>query len=127
MNGKRSTRNVRYARGSLMGVSLSYRLLRSKRWRNADGNVIKKVIEVSAAIIKDIPKKDRSLFFDGYISHIVFCVLYNNDSCCRHFQAQIAEELYCSVRSVQRIQRKAEKLEIIRTDYNRKKNISKPS
>ena len=108
-----------------MGVSLSYRLLRSKRWRNADGNVIKKVIEVSAAIIKDIPKKDRSLFFDGYISHIVFCVLYNNDSCCRHFQAQIAESLYCSVRSVQRIQRKAEKLEIIRTDYNRKKNISK--
>ena len=108
-----------------MGVSLSYRLLRSKRWRNADGNVIKKVIEVSAEILKDIPEKERSLFFDGYISHIVFCVLYNNDSCCRHFQAQIAEELYCSVRSIQRVQKKAEKLEIIRTNYNREKNISK--
>ena len=56
MNGKRITRNVRNAKGSLMGVSLSYRLLRSKRWRKADGNVIKKVIEVSAEILKDIPK-----------------------------------------------------------------------
>ena len=103
-----------------MGVSLSYRLLRSKRWRKADGNVIKKVIEVSAEILKDIPEKERSLFFDGYISHIVFCVLYNNDSCCRHYQAQIAEELYSTNRSIRKVQKQAEKLGIIKSKYNRK-------
>ena len=74
-----------------MAVSLSYRLLRSKKWRMADGNVIKTVIDVSAAIIKDIPEKDRSLLLDAYISHVVFCTLNNDDTCCRHFQGEIAK------------------------------------
>ena len=108
-----------------MAVSLSYRLLRSKKWRMADGNVIKTVIDVSAAIIKDIPEKDRSLLLDAYISHIVFCTLNNDDTCCRHFQGEIAEELYSTNRSIRKVQKQAEKLGIIKSKYNRKKNISK--
>ncbi len=108
-----------------MAVSLSYRLLRSKRWRMADGNVLKTVIEVSAAIIQDVPEKERSLLLDAYISHIVFCTLNNDDSCCRHYQAEIAKELYSTTRSIRKVQKQAEKLGIIKCKYNRKKNISK--